>query len=34
MGEYNRAVKSEILGRLIFEIEQYQLTGSLDLNLA
>ena len=34
MGEYNRAVKSELLGRLIFEIEQYKLTGNLDLNLA
>lgn len=29
MGEYNRAVKSELLGQLIFTIEQYRLTGQL-----
>lgn len=30
MGEYNRAVKSELLGQLIFEVEQYRLTGQFD----
>jgi hypothetical protein len=33
-GEYNRAVKSELLGKLIYEVEQYRLTGVLDLVLA
>ena len=32
LGEYSRAVKSEMLGKLIFEIEQWRLTGHFDLS--
>lgn len=34
MGEYNRAVKSELLGQLIFSTEQYRLTGKLDFKFS
>jgi len=34
MGEYNRAVKSELIGKLLFEIEQYKLTGLFEIVLS